>query len=388
MPLNPSGAISLGGPTAGQSIAVELGLSPTASISLNQTDVRTLAGVPSGTIIMPTNFWGKSNLVYQATVRGLMMNGTRSDGETGSRCLNLANSIVMNNLGDYAGLASVSTTPKQTNFGCVYGGDKGIAAYGATRNPPSPCANATMLNTQNLVTNTGVIGADTATNGTPRTSGAASAYGLDKAIFAFGQGAGPTFSFLNIRNLVSNTGVMASDSPGVGTARTNLAAAPFGGNNGQAIFFAGATGAAPLFVSTANTVSNTGVVGSDTPTAGTARISLVGMGYGGDKAVFATGRAIGPSATRLVNGYVSNLVSNTGVVASNTTIPFSSPAFGQEYVYGLSFGGGQALFAMGNVGNMTTLGAKMTNTGVWGLRYAWAPATGRGHSASVGYSFT
>jgi chorismate synthase len=47
MALNPSGAISLGGPTAGQSIAVELGLSPTATISLNGTDVRTLAQVPS-----------------------------------------------------------------------------------------------------------------------------------------------------------------------------------------------------------------------------------------------------------------------------------------------------------------------------------------------------
>jgi hypothetical protein len=62
MALNPSGAISLGGPTAGQSIAVELGLSPTASISLNGTNVRTLAQVPSGQITMPTNFWGKSNI--------------------------------------------------------------------------------------------------------------------------------------------------------------------------------------------------------------------------------------------------------------------------------------------------------------------------------------
>jgi hypothetical protein len=60
MALNPSGAISLGGPTAGQSIAVELGLSPTATISLNGTNVRTLAGVASGAIVMPTNFWGKA----------------------------------------------------------------------------------------------------------------------------------------------------------------------------------------------------------------------------------------------------------------------------------------------------------------------------------------
>jgi len=69
MALNASGPISLGGATTGQSIAVELGLSPTATISLNQTAVRTLAGVSSGVITMPTNFYGKSNAyVFNATI--------------------------------------------------------------------------------------------------------------------------------------------------------------------------------------------------------------------------------------------------------------------------------------------------------------------------------
>ena len=63
MALNGSGPISLAGATAGQSIAVELGLSSTGTISLNQTEVRTLAGVASGTIIMPTDFYGKANTV-------------------------------------------------------------------------------------------------------------------------------------------------------------------------------------------------------------------------------------------------------------------------------------------------------------------------------------
>jgi hypothetical protein len=63
MTLNASGPISLAGSTTGQSIAVELGLGATTTISLNQAAVRTLAGVPSGAIIMPTNFYGKSNRV-------------------------------------------------------------------------------------------------------------------------------------------------------------------------------------------------------------------------------------------------------------------------------------------------------------------------------------
>lgn len=62
MALNPSGPISLGGSTAGESIALELGLSATGTISLNDTAVRGLAGVASGAIVMPTDFYGKSNI--------------------------------------------------------------------------------------------------------------------------------------------------------------------------------------------------------------------------------------------------------------------------------------------------------------------------------------
>jgi hypothetical protein len=70
MALNASGPISLAGSTTGQSIAVELGLSPTAQISLNDAAVRGLAGVPSGAIVMPTNFYGKSNIVYMQATGG------------------------------------------------------------------------------------------------------------------------------------------------------------------------------------------------------------------------------------------------------------------------------------------------------------------------------
>lgn len=60
MTLNASGPISLGGSTSGQSINLELGQSATAQVSLNDTNVRSLAGVSSGAIVMPTNFYGKS----------------------------------------------------------------------------------------------------------------------------------------------------------------------------------------------------------------------------------------------------------------------------------------------------------------------------------------
>jgi hypothetical protein len=60
MPLNSSGAISIGGSTSGQSINLELGRSATATSSLNETALRTLAGVASGAISL-SNFYGKSN---------------------------------------------------------------------------------------------------------------------------------------------------------------------------------------------------------------------------------------------------------------------------------------------------------------------------------------
>lgn len=70
MALNASGPISLGGSTSGQSIALELSQSATGQISLNDTNVRSLAGVSSGAITVPTNFWGKSsrpNITYTYT---------------------------------------------------------------------------------------------------------------------------------------------------------------------------------------------------------------------------------------------------------------------------------------------------------------------------------
>jgi hypothetical protein len=59
MALNSSGPLSLGGATAGQSVNLELAKAATALVSLNDTDLRTLFGVASGTISLSTGY-GKS----------------------------------------------------------------------------------------------------------------------------------------------------------------------------------------------------------------------------------------------------------------------------------------------------------------------------------------
>lgn len=85
MALNSSGPISLAGTTAGVSIQIENGGNGTTQISLNDTAVRNLAGVPSGAITMPTNFYGKSNVVnlsytFSSTTADASLNVTSIGG--------------------------------------------------------------------------------------------------------------------------------------------------------------------------------------------------------------------------------------------------------------------------------------------------------------------
>ena len=78
----------------------------------------------------------------------------------------------------------------------------------------------------NLVSNTGVVATDTAAVGSTRQAAGATQYGGDKGIFAFGANY-PAAPYISLSNLVSNTGVVASDVTGVGTARYGLAACTF-----------------------------------------------------------------------------------------------------------------------------------------------------------------
>jgi hypothetical protein len=76
-----------------------------------------------------------------------------------------------------------------------------------------------------LVSNTGVVATDTSGVGTARNLLAAAGYSTDKAIFGYGNS---TSGEVSMTNLVSNTGVVATDTTGVGTARYGPAAASYG----------------------------------------------------------------------------------------------------------------------------------------------------------------
>jgi hypothetical protein len=231
-----------------------------------------------------------------------------------------------------------------------YGGDKAIFGYGYDGRDGFNVN----LSITSLVSNTGVVANDTAGVGTARYQPAAAGYGTDKAIFGYGYASG----VVSMTNLVSNTGVVATDTAGVGTARYALAAASYG--TGTAIFGYGVNGAF-TFLSMTNLVSNTGVVSNDTTGVGTARPYLAAASYGSDKAIFGYGREGNSGAS------MTNLVSNTGVVATDTTgvgtarYELAAAGYGSDKAI---FGYGTTLNSSTGIGGVTSITNLVSNTGV------------------------
>ena len=217
----------------------------------------------------------------------------------------------------------------------VYLTQKAIFGYGA-----GP------VSITNLVSNTGVVSTNTTGVGTARQSLAAAGYGTDKAIFGYGY----TTVVVSMTNLVSNTGVVSTDTTGVGQPRWMPAAASYGTD--KAIFGYGAhPGYSPD--SMTNLVSNTGVVATDTTGVGTARYNLAAAGYGTDKAIF--GYGIYPS-----NLSITNLVNNTGVVATNTT----GVGTARQGPAAASYGSDKAIFGYGYSTDTVSMTNLVSNTGV------------------------
>lgn len=201
----------------------------------------------------------------------------------------------------------------------------------------------------NLVNSSGVVASDTAGVGTAKTQVTATNYGGDKAIFGFGNTSNSAASSTGTTNLVNNSGVVGSDVSAVGTASSQKGASPFG--VGKAIFGFG-NNTSEVNIATTNLVSDQGVVASDTSavSGATARTAIAAAPFGGDQCVFAYGYP-DPDSN------LSNKVSNTGVVSSDTsgvgTARVSPGAAG--------YGTGTGIFAYGEYTNHVNL---VSNTGV------------------------
>ena len=246
-----------------------------------------------------------------------------------------------------------------------YGGDKAIFGFGGGYGTGYGTSTAVT----NLLSNTGVMSSDVTGLGTARSRLSAASYGGDKAIFGYG------YSNTSKTNLISNSGVVASDTTGVGTARRSLAAATWGGD--KAIFGFGNDGNS--YVNMTNLVNNSGVVYSDTTGVGTARSNTAASSYGGDKAIFGFGFISGG-----IN--ITNLVSNSGVVATDTT-NVGTARWGTA---GVGYGGDKAIFAYGIKYDPTTylnLSNLISNTGVMASDTTGVGQTRR-DPAAAGFSTT
>jgi len=346
MALNSTGEISLGGSTAATSVNLELNKLATATVSLNDADVRQLAAIVSGEISMGALRGKSSNpKPLQKAIFGFGTTQTNGKEDNITNIITNTGVVGTDTRNDSIFVTGTTLTGLyyQIRAAAGYGGDKAIFAFGFDRFNGA-------VNYQNLVSNTGVVAKST-TNMAPssRAQLAAAGYGGDKAIFGFGQ-AGP---FENVTNLVSNTGVMANNQAGVGTKRAGLAAAGYGGD--KAIFAYGNAGSYPG-TSVKNLVSNTGAVAADATGVGTARTNLAAVGYGLDKALF----AYGAQNQNYVAMQLSNLVTNTGIVGTDNSIA----GRGREFLAGTGYGGDKGIFGYGNDFGFTKVTNLVSNTGV------------------------
>jgi hypothetical protein len=205
---------------------------------------------------------------------------------------------LVNNSGVVAADASGAGTGRETR-GTSYGVGKAIFAFGSGN-----------TNVSNLVSDEGVVASDGTGVGTGRTHIAATMYGSSgQALFAFGVGASETQ--YSLKNLVTNVGVIGSDVTGVGTARYGCQGITFG--VGLALIGYGNTGP-PTYPNQniTNKISNLGIIATDTTGVGTARNYGAGARYGADKGIMGFGDAGGQVS-------MTNLISNTGVVAADVT---------------------------------------------------------------------
>ena len=221
---------------------------------------------------------------------------------------------------------------------------RGLFAFGSTGGA------AGGVNMSNKVNSSGVVATDTSGVGTARRQISAANYGGDKAIFAFGNTGGSNQS--NLSNLVNNSGTVQSDATGVGTANRQRGGVGYGGD--KAVFAFGYTSG---FSNQNNLVNNTGVVQSDGTGVGTARYGPTSSTYG------STGQALfafGSNDSGMVN--MRNLVSNQGVIASDAS-GAGTARFG---LGGAAYGGDKGIMAFGYEGDdvHSAVSNKISNTGV------------------------
>ena len=294
------------------------------------------------------------------TQRAIFALGTAAGGKT-------AVSNLVNSSGVIASDTAAVGSVRSGGGGASYGGDKAIIGFGEGASDWSAVTN--------LVNNSGVIASDTAAvSGATARYCTACSFGADRALFGFGYGwDGSANVDWSVTNLVSTSGVVSSNTTGVGTARRYPGSVRYGPlSNGKAIVYGGAPGGSNT--NTSNLISAAGVVASDTTGVGTARQYPVGVPFGGDQAIFAYGYT--SSVTN-----VANKVSTAGVISSDIT-GVGTSRYGAN---GAPYGGDKGVIAYGTTGSVSSLKNLVSNSGTVGSDVTGV-GTARNGVVAAGYS--
>ena len=220
---------------------------------------------------------------------------------------------------------------------------KGILGFGSLQS-----GSATGIT--NLISSSGVVASDTSAVGAARIQVQAANYGGDKAIFMGGYNGGTNNG---VSNLVNNSGVVASDVTGVADGTTGTTGVNFG--TGLAGFFYGDVGGK---TNKKSLVNSSGVVASTVNGVGTARDSPGAAQYspGYALAVYYGGRTSSNQFTTF-----TNLISNTGVQSSDV----SGVGTGKSFQSGAAYGGDKGIMAFGFLNDANTTNINLvSNVGV------------------------
>ena len=340
MALNASGPISLGGTTSGQSIELELGGSGTSQISLNCSTVRTLAGVASGAIIMPTNFYGKSSVLTTGVYYGGRPLPWGGQSNIITR-INACGALI----GSQTALCAITqnAAAKAGAYALNYGGCSLAALTRATRinkcgssvgstTVVNPCgdgarraAGAPVLGNAMFfggITNgwyvyringCGALAAGvTAICNLLVCHGGANAgsYGV-----FYGGGTNPGIAGNTVIR-INGCGARVGSTTNVGTGRVAPSGAKIGSN---AVFYGGTSSCGTVFYNTVTRINSCGaLVGSQT-TAGTARFGTGGASVG-SYGVFYGGATLNACYCLVLSNTVTRVNSCGALVGSQTTV--------------------------------------------------------------------
>jgi hypothetical protein len=208
-----------------------------------------------------------------------------------------------------------------------------------------------------------------------------------RALFAFGYSAVGVGT--SITNTVTSSGVIGSDVTVAGFARYGAAGATYGGNK---MVFGFGNNSSDIATRTLTLFNNNGAYVSESNSSGTARSLLAAAGYGGDKAIFGFGFAF---TTEIFNYKVTNLISNVGAYVSEAAN--ASISGGKDSLAAATYGGDKAIFGFGGPSNTNSI-QLFNNLGVFVServsgtdsslpRSGLAAATYGGDKAMFGYGF-